>query len=89
MTNKTLIYVRKHFYRYCLQCFSNSKILKNYIKICRAINHIKTVTLNEENTYFKFKKFKRLLKALFIIYADFESLLKPAADDKKDVPNTK
>ena len=45
---------------------------KIYVKICTAINNTKTVTLHEQSTYVKFQNFKRLLKAPFIIYADFD-----------------
>ena len=36
-----------------------------------------------------FQNFKRLLKAPFIIYDDFASILKPATANKKDGPNSK
>ena len=83
MTNKTKHHGKKHFWRYCLKCFSSSKILENYAKIYLAIYHTKIVTLNEENTYTRFRDFKRLLKTPFSICAHFEIILKPATDNKR------
>ena len=49
----------------------------------------KTVTPHEENTNVRLRIFKRLLKAPIVIYAGFESILKPANDNKNDNLNTK
>ena len=89
MTNKTKYHGKKHFWRYCLKCFSTSKILENYAKIYLAIYHTKIVTLNEENTYTRFRDFKRLLKTPFTIYAHFEIILKPGTDNKRKWKHTK
>ena len=52
-------------------------------------NNKKSFTLYEEDTKVSFHNFKRLLKASFIIYADFESILKPATANKKDGSSSK
>ena len=43
-----------------------------------AINHTETVLQPKQETYNNFKNFKQLLKTPFIIYGDFESILKSA-----------
>ena len=37
MTNKTKYHGKKYFYRYCLQCFSYSKVLECHVEICLVI----------------------------------------------------
>ena len=39
--------------------------------------------------HLRFQNFERLLKAPFIIYKDFESILKPVTYNNGDDPNTK
>ena len=70
----------KHFCLYCLQCFSSSKVL-GVIKNCLVINHRKSVFLPEENKFVNFQNFKRLIKAPFIIYGDFECVLILSTDN--------
>ena len=62
-------------------------MLESHIKICLDINYTKWVTLYEI-AYVGFQNFKTLLKALFIIYAEFEITLPPAADNKTEGPGT-
>ena len=38
-----LIYFKKHFYKYCLECFSSEKILVKYKEMCLKINGKQTV----------------------------------------------
>ena len=60
MTNKARCHGKKYFCRYCLQCFSISKVLDGQTKNGLAINHTKSVLFPEEGAYIKFKNFKRL-----------------------------
>ena len=89
MTNKTDHHVKKPFCWYFLQCFSSSRVLQCCLKICLAINNTKSVSLPEEIEYGNFQNFKRLTKALFIIYWDFECLLIPSTDNIDFGPDTK
>ena len=41
-----------------------------------------------KNACIRFKNFKRLLKALFLINAEFEIMLSPETDNKIEDPNT-
>ena len=52
-----------------------------------AINHTKSVLLTEKDIYVNFQNFKTL-KAPFIIYGDFECILKPSVDNNDNGPNT-
>ena len=54
-----------------------------------AINHIKSVLLPEEGRYVNFQNFKRLAKASFIIYVDFEFVLITSSNSIDSGPNTK
>ena len=57
---KQNIMVKKNFWRYCLQCFSTSRILEDHIKNGLAINHIKSVPLPHEGRYNEFENLKVL-----------------------------
>ena len=60
-----------------LVLFPSSRVLECHLKNCLAINHAKSVLLPEENGDIDFQNFKRLAKAPFIIYCDFECVLIP------------
>ena len=51
------------------------------------INHTKSVLISEENDYVNFQNFKRLTKAPFIIYCDFEGDLILSTDHIDFDPN--
>ena len=53
----------KKTFLYCLQCH-----IENYL----GFIHTKSVSLTKEGKYDEFKIFKRLIKAPFIVYADFK-----------------
>ena len=57
---KQNIMVKKNFWRYCLQCFSSSRILEDHIKNGLAINHTKSVSLPHEGGSNEFKNLKIL-----------------------------
>ena len=76
----------KHFCCYCLQAFSSEEILKSHIKDCFKINGKQTIKMPKKGEYIKFKNFERKIKLPFMIYADFESILVPEDNGKKN-PN--
>ena len=55
MSNKTKNKNKKHFGRYCLQCFSSERHLVEHKEICLKINGKQTVKLRSRQI--KFKKF--------------------------------
>ena len=88
MTNKTK-HGKKHFYRYWLQYFYSSKVLKCHVKNCLAISRTKSVLLPEEGQYVNFQNFKRLTKSPFIIHGDFERVLISSTNTIDFGPKTK
>ena len=77
---------RKHFYRYCLLVFLTEEILKHHIKDCFKINGKQRIIIHKKGNYVKFKNFKRKIKSPFLILGDFESILVPE-DNRKKNPN--
>ena len=71
---KTQIKNKKHFYKYCLQCFSSERVSIEHQKTCLKINGKQNVKLKSDSI--KFKNYFKQLAVRFKIYADFESLLK-------------
>ena len=59
----------------CLQAFSTEEILKRDIKDCFKINDMQRIMMPKKDEYVKFRNYERKIKSLFIIYADFESIL--------------
>ena len=70
MFNKTKHKNKKHFCRYCLQCFSSGRVLMEHEETCLKINGEQTVKLR--NGSIKFGNHFKQLAVPFKIYADFE-----------------
>ena len=68
---------RKRFCPSCLHAFSTEEILKCHIKDFFKINGKKTIKMLKKDEYVQFKNFEQKIKALFMIYAYFESILVP------------
>ena len=73
LCNKTKNKNKKHFCKYCLQCFNSERVLIEHKKTCLEINGKQTIKLRSGSIGFK-NHFKQLAVP-FKIYADFESLL--------------
>ena len=69
MFNNTKYKNKKHFCRYCLQCFISKWVLKKHKETCLKINGKQTVKLRSSSN--KFKNHFRHLAVPFKIYADF------------------
>ena len=70
---------RKSKFYYCLNCLSgydSEEKLNNHKDYCSEKECIK-INMPPEGTYLQFDKFFNTEKAPFVIYADFESLIKP------------
>ena len=74
MWNKTRNNNKKHFCRYCLQCFSIEKALTKHKEHCLIIDGKQNVKLKYGSIRFK-NHFKQLAVP-FKKYANFEPLLK-------------
>ena len=78
MFNQTKHKAKKNFCMYCLQCFSRPDVLIEHKKVCLAINGKQTVVMPDSKfgkPCVKFKNFRNMLRAPFIIYADFEAII--------------
>ena len=73
-----------NFCRYCLHAFITEEILKRHIKDCFKINGKRRIIMPKKEKYVKFKNPERKIKSLFIIYADFESILVPGNNGKQN-----
>ena len=75
---------KKHFCLYCLQTFSTEEILNLHIKDCFKINGKQRIIAPKKDEYVKFENYERKIKSLFVIYADFESILVPEDNGKQN-----
>ena len=74
MCSKTKNKNKKHFCKYCFQCFSNEKVLQEFEETCLKINGKQSVKLRR--VLIKFKNYFKQLNVAFKIYADLKSFLK-------------
>ena len=79
---------RKSKFYYCLNClngYDNTDKLDNHKEYCSEHKCIK-INMPPPDTFIKFKNFLHSERAPFVVYADFESMLKPLETCKPD-PN--
>ena len=69
MFHKTKHKTKKHFRRYCLQCFSSKRVLVELKETCLKINGKQTVKFRSSSI--KFKNHFKQMAVPFKIYADF------------------
>ena len=74
MFNQSKHREKKHFCRYCLQCFSKEEFLKKHILNCMIINGKQAIEMPKKGSSIKFKNFHHQLSVPFVIYADFEAI---------------
>ena len=89
MYNKTKNRNKKHFCKYCLQCFSSERVLVEHKQTYLKINSKQNVKLGSGSI--KFKNYFKELAVPFQIYVDFESVLKGVRgnDKNNNTPYTK
>ena len=77
MYNQSKHKERKHFFMYCLQCFSSERILANHVNNCLTINGVQAINMPKQGeNILKFNNFHKQLPVPFVIYADFEAITK-------------
>ena len=77
MYNQSKHKERKHFCKYCLQCFSSERILANHVNNCLTINGAQAINMPKQGeNILKFNNFHKQLPVPFVIYADFEAIMK-------------
>ncbi|KAL9954681.1 hypothetical protein ACROYT_G042247 [Oculina patagonica] len=79
---------KKHYCMMCLTSFTKKEILENHEKHCNGVNGKPTkIEMPEEgNNKLSFKNYHKQMKAPFVIYADFEALLRKMQGCKRETP---
>ena len=67
---------KNHFCLRCLNPFATEKSLKKHMEYCETNEAVK-MEMPEEDSFIEFENFNRSMRVPFIVYADFESLIKP------------
>jgi len=65
-----------HYCRRCLNGFSTDNALNKHLEYCSQ-HDAQKIYLPEPGTKLKFTNYNRLMRVPFIVYADFESFIKP------------
>ena len=77
MYNQSKHKERKHFCMYCLQCFSSESILAKHSSNCLTIDGKQAINMPKKGeSILKFNNFHKQLPVPFVIYADFEAIMK-------------
>ena len=74
MYNQTKRRERKHFCRYCLQCFKSEIVLNNHKENCITVNGAQAIKMPKADNVVYFTNYHKGLAAPFVIYADFEAI---------------
>ena len=80
--NKTKCKNKKHFCRYCLQCFRSEKVLTQREEVCLKTNGKHSLKLKSGSI--KFKNYQKQLAVSFKIYADLECNVKKVKSSEKN-----
>ncbi|XP_065639695.1 uncharacterized protein LOC136072408 [Hydra vulgaris] len=67
---------KMHFCRNCLLGFSTEESLSKHKLYCDTHDSVR-IKLSEPNTMIEFNHFKKSMRVPFVVYADFESFIKP------------
>ena len=77
---------------YCLYCFSQARLLTAHLPDCSIHPEQKVEYPSSDDPEKNIKKFKAIAKTFpvsFVLYADFEAFLVPAAENIESASNTK
>ena len=75
---------KKYYCDFCLHGFTTSKLLETHNYLCKKQEPQKVKLPKEEKKFLEFKNFYKQDKIKFVIYCDFESILKPIQGCKPD-----
>ena len=67
-----------------LYYYNYIQILERHVNDCFELNDNQMIKISIEGETFKFKNYTRKIKLLFMIYADFESILVPKNNEKQN-----
>ena len=71
MYNQTKHKEKKHFCKYCLQCFSSERVLNNHKENCIQVNGTQAVNMPKKGeNILQFNNFHKQQPVPFVIYAD-------------------
>ena len=77
MYNQSKHKERKHFCMYCLQCFWSERVLVKHVNNCLTVNGAQAINMPKQGeNKLKFNNFHKQLPVPFVIYADFEAIMK-------------
>ena len=77
MYNQSKHKEKKHFCMFCLQCFSSERILVKHATNCLTINGSQAINMPKQgDNILKFNNFHKQLPVPFVIFADFEAIMK-------------
>ena len=65
-----------HYCRRCLNGFTSKDALSNHNEYCSK-HDVQKIVMPDPGTMLKFKNYYRSMRVPFVIYADFESFIKP------------
>ena len=74
--------VKKFFCLRCLNAFGSQDLLDKHLQLCGDSEAVR-VKMPEEGTYVQFKNNHRIMDVPFVIYADFESIMKAIGEIQK------
>ena len=81
----------QHAFHYCMNClngFRRASARDKHYEYCSSNGHVKVNIPTEGEKWLKFHDGQYQFKVLFMLYADFESILKPADGWYRDKMNT-
>ena len=81
----------QHTYHYCMNClngFRTESVRDKHYEYCSSNGHIKVKMSTEKEKWLKFHDGQYQFKVPFMLYADFESILKPVDERYRDRMNT-
>ena len=77
-------------YHYCINCFNGlwtESARDKYYEYCSSNGHVKVTKPTEKKKKLKFHDGQYQFKVPFMLYADFESILKPVDERYKEIMN--
>ena len=81
----------RHAYHYsiiCLNCFRTGSARDNHYEYCSSNSHVKVNMPNKKEKWLKFHYGHYQFKVPSMLYADFESILKPVDERYREKMNT-
>ena len=87
--NKMLSFTSKNYGKrfhcsHCFHGFTDDKLLEKHIPFCAIHGHQRTALPGPNEVEMKFTQWQKMLKVSFVIYADFECILKPIERGRKE-----